>query len=206
MKNLIADVLAFHIATDCPHFDTPILPPQDRVELRYKLIAEEVREELLPAMARGTMNDLPEIADAMADSLYVVVGTALEYGIQLPEFPLPELCNPRCVTAVDAEAIGFQISLSVGGLLRAIEHGASSEALLSYLIKSSRVLCDAAHSYGIPLAAVWDAVQAANMAKVDPVTGKVRRREDGKILKPDGWQPPNIAAVLWPSQQEPAHA
>jgi predicted HAD superfamily Cof-like phosphohydrolase len=26
--------------------------------------------------------------------------------------------------------------------------------------------------------------------------GKVKRREDGKILKPDGWRPPDIWAVL----------
>jgi len=31
------------------------------------------------------------------------------------------------------------------------------------------------------------------MAKVDPVTGKVKRREDGKILKPEGWTPPDLS-------------
>jgi predicted HAD superfamily Cof-like phosphohydrolase len=30
------------------------------------------------------------------------------------------------------------------------------------------------------------------MAKVDPVTGKVIRRADGKILKPEGWTPPQL--------------
>jgi predicted HAD superfamily Cof-like phosphohydrolase len=39
-------------------------------------------------------------------------------------------------------------------------------------------------------------VQDRNMAKVDPVTGKVVRREDGKILKPDGWTQPDHEAVL----------
>jgi predicted HAD superfamily Cof-like phosphohydrolase len=35
------------------------------------------------------------------------------------------------------------------------------------------------------------------MAKVDPETGKVRRREsDGKILKPEGWQPPNMTKFI----------
>lgn len=46
---------------------------------------------------------------------------------------------------------------------------------------------------GIPLDQVWSVVHACNMAKVDPVTGKVKRREDGKVLKPDGWQPPEPA-------------
>jgi hypothetical protein len=31
-----------------------------------------------------------------------------------------------------------------------------------------------------------------NFAKIDAVTGKVRKREDGKVLKPEGWSPPNL--------------
>jgi len=46
-------------------------------------------------------------------------------------------------------------------------------------------------SYGIPLAEVWEEVQNSNMQKLG---GGVR--EDGKILKPDDWQPPRIAEVL----------
>jgi predicted HAD superfamily Cof-like phosphohydrolase len=34
------------------------------------------------------------------------------------------------------------------------------------------------------------------MAKIDPTTGKVLRREDGKILKPEGWQPPSLKQYL----------
>jgi predicted HAD superfamily Cof-like phosphohydrolase len=49
---------------------------------------------------------------------------------------------------------------------------------------------------GIPLAECWDEVQASNMAKIDPVTGKVVRREDGKILKPKGWQAPDIEGII----------
>jgi predicted HAD superfamily Cof-like phosphohydrolase len=50
--------------------------------------------------------------------------------------------------------------------------------------------------FGIPFQQVWDEVQNSNMRKRDPATGKVRRREDGKILKPEGWTPPDIAGVL----------
>jgi predicted HAD superfamily Cof-like phosphohydrolase len=34
------------------------------------------------------------------------------------------------------------------------------------------------------------------MAKVDPATGKVIKRADGKVLKPEGWTPPDVAAAL----------
>ena len=58
------------------------------------------------------------------------------------------------------------------------------------------VIVGAALEYGVPLDLIWDAVQKANMAKVDPVTGKVTKREDDKVLKPAGWAPPDIASIL----------
>lgn len=50
-------------------------------------------------------------------------------------------------------------------------------------------------SSGYPLQAAWDEVHRSNMAKVG-ADGKVKRREDGKILKPEGWTPPDIEKVL----------
>lgn len=51
---------------------------------------------------------------------------------------------------------------------------------------------------GHNLSAMFDVVHAANMAKRDPKTGKfIRRESDGKILKPDGWQPPNVVAEIY---------
>ncbi|MBN9310839.1 MAG: hypothetical protein J0I99_00480 [Devosia sp.] len=58
------------------------------------------------------------------------------------------------------------------------------------------VAVQAAIVYGLPLAQAWRLIQRSNMAKVDPTTGKVRRREDGKILKPDGWSPPDIDGLI----------
>ena len=31
-----------------------------------------------------------------------------------------------------------------------------------------------------------------NFAKINPETGKVIKREDGKVLKPKGWEAPNL--------------
>jgi predicted HAD superfamily Cof-like phosphohydrolase len=42
----------------------------------------------------------------------------------------------------------------------------------------------------------WDEGARSNLAKIDPVTGNVIRREDGKILKPEGWIPPNFAKFV----------
>jgi predicted HAD superfamily Cof-like phosphohydrolase len=59
------------------------------------------------------------------------------------------------------------------------------------------IVCGTAASYGIPLDVVFDEVHKSNMAKLGP-DGKPNRREDGKILKPDGWTPPDIKKILWP--------
>lgn len=124
MKKVLDDVRAFHEACDLPVLVTPAIPSAERIRLRCDLLEEEVFE----FFAATDNHDLPAIADALADLIYVIAGTA--------------------------------------------------------------------HEFGIPLEEVWDEVQRANMAKVDPVTGKVRKREDGKVLKPKGWTPPDIEAIL----------
>jgi predicted HAD superfamily Cof-like phosphohydrolase len=57
-------------------------------------------------------------------------------------------------------------------------------------------------SRGWPMNEGWAEVMRSNMAKIDPSTGAVRRREDGKILKPEGWTPPDLASLLNPAQRE----
>lgn len=49
------------------------------------------------------------------------------------------------------------------------------------------------HSRGWNCEEIWDEGAKSNLSKVDPETGLVRRREDGKILKPEGWQPPDFS-------------
>lgn len=57
-------------------------------------------------------------------------------------------------------------------------------------------------SRGWPMDEGWAEVMRSNMAKIDPHSGTVRRREDGKILKPEGWTPPDLASLLNPPQRE----
>jgi len=44
--------------------------------------------------------------------------------------------------------------------------------------------------------AAWKEVMDTNFAKIDPTTGKVRKREDGKVLKPEGWVAPALAQFV----------
>lgn len=58
------------------------------------------------------------------------------------------------------------------------------------------IIAGTALEYGIPLDRVVEAIHAANMAKLGP-DGKPLKRADGKVIKPEGWQPPDIERALF---------
>jgi predicted HAD superfamily Cof-like phosphohydrolase len=62
------------------------------------------------------------------------------------------------------------------------------DALIDILV----VTIGAIHSLGANAEGAWKEVMRTNFAKIDPDTGKVRKREDGKVLKPIGWIAPNL--------------
>lgn len=112
-------VLEFHRKFGVHVGPRPGLPPDEIVALRRALIEEETRELDEAIRAR----DFVEVADALADLLYVVYGTAV--------------------------------------------------------------------SFGLDIRPVFAEVHRSNMAKVGGGT-----RADGKVLKPEGWKPPDIGSVL----------
>jgi predicted HAD superfamily Cof-like phosphohydrolase len=66
------------------------------------------------------------------------------------------------------------------------------DALIDILV----VTIGAIHSAGFDAEGAWKEVMATNFAKIDKETGKVRKREDGKVLKPTGWHPPVLSPYL----------
>ena len=66
------------------------------------------------------------------------------------------------------------------------------DALIDILV----VTIGAIHSMGADAEGAWKEVMSTNFAKIDKKTGKVIKREDGKVLKPDGWTPPNLKPFL----------
>lgn len=74
--------------------------------------------------------------------------------------------------------------------------------MLDALIDIVVVTVGAMHSMGADAEGAWNEVMRTNFAKIDPDTGKVRKRGDGKVLKPEGWQPPNLAPFLKKGQKQ----
>lgn len=52
------------------------------------------------------------------------------------------------------------------------------------------------HMKGYKVDAAWAEVARSNLAKINPQTGKVIKREDGKVLKPEGWKPPELDSYI----------
>ena len=66
------------------------------------------------------------------------------------------------------------------------------DALIDILV----VTIGAIHSAGYDAEGAWKEVMMTNFAKIDRDTGKVRKRDDGKVLKPIGWVPPKLAPFV----------
>jgi predicted HAD superfamily Cof-like phosphohydrolase len=70
------------------------------------------------------------------------------------------------------------------------------DALIDMLV----VTIGAIHSFGADAEGAWKEVMSTNFTKIDKLTGKVRKREDGKVLKPTGWTPPNLKPFVQEQQ------
>lgn len=64
------------------------------------------------------------------------------------------------------------------------------------LVDMEYYLLNCACKQGINMSSVFKIVHAANMAKRDPETGVFLKREDGKVIKPKGWQAPDVDAEI----------
>ncbi|KRA97753.1 hypothetical protein ASD83_11705 [Devosia sp. Root685] len=107
---------------------------------------------------------------------------------------LPVLAKPQFVperAALRSALLAEECQETVDALARG-----DMEKIADGLADVIYVAIGTALEFGIPLERVWAEVHRSNMAKVDPVTGKVVKRSDGKVLKPEGWTPPDVLGAL----------
>jgi predicted HAD superfamily Cof-like phosphohydrolase len=87
------------------------------------------------------------------------------------------------------------IKEEVGELQVAIDNNDLVEQL-DALIDIMVVTVGAVQSLGADGEGAWKEVMSTNFAKIDSLTGRVRKREDGKVLKPVGWRPPELSKYI----------
>lgn len=93
----------------------------------------------------------------------------------------------------------LQVSLveeESGETVRAIRRGDLVEAV-DGLCDTIYTCLGAAVSFGVRLGPIFAEVHRTNMLKEGGA-----RRADGKILKPEGWRPPDVAGLLRRQEQE----
>ena len=78
MKTQLKQVEEFHNAFGQVNGTEPQLLKEDAFELRHRLMEEE-NDEYLEACWNG---DLVQVADALGDELYILLGTMLKHGLQ----------------------------------------------------------------------------------------------------------------------------
>ena len=156
-------------------------------ELRTGLIAEETLEVLDAIKA----NDLVDTVDGLCDLVYVCYGAAVTFGVDLESHVCPAKPEPGAAVEIrDGKVWGRRILDASANAVTAIYIRDLVDAVegLSRLISEIWL---AAAAFGIDLEPYYDEVHRTNMLKVGG-----SKREDGKILKPKGWQPPRIAEML----------
>lgn len=125
MEKQIMQVGEFQSAFGIESPKRPTLLPKERAVFRHKLLKEEVKEIEQGEKAA----DIVQVADGIIDSMYILIGTAHEYGL--------------------ADRLDM----------------------------------------------LFDEVHRSNMTKMGP-DGKAIFREDGKVMKPDTYSPPNLARII----------
>lgn len=92
------------------------------------------------------------------------------------------------------EEVGRELELAI----TAYKHMRSTQALseiLDAIVDGHYVLNQLANTFGLPVDAAHDLVHSSNMAKRQP-DGTIHKRADGKVLKPEGWTPPNLHKLV----------
>ena len=51
-------------------------------------------------------------------------------------------------------------------------------------------------SKGYDVKGAWNEVALTNLRKIDRATGKVIKNEAGKVMKPEGWKPPDLSKFV----------
>ncbi len=106
---------------------------------------------------------------------------------------LPVETKPR----FDADAIQARIKFLAEELDELVVAAANHDlaAIADALVDIVYVAKGAALILGLPWVELWDEVQRSNMLKTRGLAGGATGYKDA-VLKPAGWTPPNLAAVL----------
>lgn len=185
--------------------------------LRTRLILEELGE-LAIAIHK---NSIVDIADSLADLKYVVIGTAVSFGLPLRDnFPeliktapkdLDSLLNEPEKALEILALLSHRVGHVIPKVLESVESIRSGSAedtesdmqgLLHLMTRLDETISDAADEFGIPLELVFWEVHRSNMTKqLSGKAGDGGKYGDGENPKGKGYRPPDIDSILFPKDE-----
>ena len=175
-ESLREQVTKFHFAAGVPVHFKPKVPNDERVRLRLELIREEFFELLDAALILGEGNAGWTIADDVRELI-----EKANVRVDLPRF-------------VDAQ--GDLDYVNEGTRL---EFGVSGREIADEIQRANMakfIRCDHDDA-GLPRVGAYACAKCLDGGYLALV------REDGKVLKPEGWTPPDIEGVLRTQGWEP---
>ena len=155
-------------------------------ELKYKLLDEEAKEYETAVRE----NDIIEIADAIADMLYVVLGTMIFYKIKLEDVPVfMELSHD----------IGYEIS-PIKKIQKCNTMMRSELPHSKYAPNFTAIFCQLwfiSETHGVHkcLYDLFKEVHRSNMTKL-PLDGKPTYNDFNKVTKPTTFEEPDLKTIL----------
>jgi len=193
-------VLHFTQTFNVPYPDIPTIPGPDICTLRMTLLEEEL-EELKEAYAN---EDLVKIADGLGDLLYVTYGAAIACGMSLrPHLSLAPSENYTLIPVPEFTERMDKFHVTFSFLRTIFTHGntyhINGSYYRAYLQKTLELLQEVIYNTAavlhLDLKPIFDEIHRSNMTKLWE-DGLPRIREDGKILKPPTYTPPDLTPLV----------
>lgn len=163
--------------------------------LRARLILEEYAETYA-ALQDGNLIDA---ADGLADLRYVVLGTAVVYGVEIPDDDTNTSDKPLRVPMAE-DALAFDATW-IATIIDILSSSVTPDIALlrNALTALNTVIGQIAQSLGIPLHKVFQEVHRSNMTKAARSAG-TGSKYGGVNAKGPGYSQPDIAGVLGMAQ------
>lgn len=151
-------------------------------KLRFELIREEF-DELALAFK---LVDIVEIADALGDIRYVVIGAAQVFGLTHLVSSIYKVTDE----AYDGQIFDEGAQKEILQFLRIAILRNDTEGTAMVLATMLKMVDDAAEFIGVELNDVVTAIHASNMSKLAEDGSVVRREGDNKVLKGENYKTP----------------
>ncbi len=176
-----------------------------------------LREEVIPYIEKGILDICNTVHNSKTHTSLVREFTEQSMGVKLPTTPskmsrnevkfivrmvvseMMELCSTVTPTVRDALDL-FDECVETTDNPKPFDPSSKSDVEImaeqyDSFVDAWYYMLNMAVKKGVDLDSIFHVVHGANMAKRFP-DGTFHRREDGKVMKPDGWKEPNIVGEI----------